>query len=134
MAEPVDAASGNQGTDLTSEESEGRLRRFLRIFGAVMRLVWASKIAVLGLTIVLFWVIMAIFAPWLTPYSPTAQDWEAPGEGPSWKHPLGTDELGRDLWSRLICGARVVLVVLPIPRRFPGAVRPISCSNLWSLW
>ena len=83
MAEPIDAASGNQGADLASEESEGRLRRFLRIFGAVIRLVWASKIAVLGLVIVLFWVIVAIFAPWLTPYSPTAQDWEAPGEGPS---------------------------------------------------
>jgi peptide/nickel transport system permease protein len=122
MAGPLDAASGNQGADLASEESEGRLRRFLRIFGAVIRLVWASKIAVLGLVIVLFWVIVAIFAPWLTPYSPTAQDWEAPGEGPSWKHPLGTDELGRDLWSRLIYGARVVLVVLPITDNFwiPG--------------
>jgi hypothetical protein len=55
MAVQVDANSDNPETDLTSEESEGRLRRFLRIFGAVMRLVWASKIAVLGLVIVLFW-------------------------------------------------------------------------------
>ena len=78
MAEPVDAAFGNRDGDPTSEESEGRLRRFLQIFGAVMRLVWASKIAVVGLTIVLFWVMMAIFAPWLTPYSPTAQDWAPP--------------------------------------------------------
>jgi peptide/nickel transport system permease protein len=114
MAERVDITSGNQSTDLASVENETSLNRFLRRFSAAMRLVWASKIAILGLAIVLFWVIVAIFAPWLTPYSPTAQDWEAPGEGPSWKHPLGTDELGRDLWSRLIHGARVVLVVLPI--------------------
>ena len=39
-------------------------------------------------------------------------------QGPSLKHPLGTDELGRDLWSRLIYGARVVLVFLPISDNF----------------
>jgi len=124
MSDPVNADSDNQGSETTSEQKEGRLHRFLRLFGAVMRLVWASKIAVLGLAIVLFWVIAAILAPCLTPYSPTAQDWEAPGEGPSWKHPLGTDELGRDLWSRLIYGARVVLVVLPITDNFwiPGGI------------
>jgi len=67
-----------------------------------------------GLCIVLFWVFVALFAPLLTPYTPLEQDWKAPNEGPSTRHILGTDELGRDLWSRLIYGARVVLVILPI--------------------
>ncbi|MBD3308097.1 ABC transporter permease subunit [candidate division KSB3 bacterium] len=81
-----------------------------------------SKTAVVGLIIVLFWVFVAIFAPYMTSYTPTEQDWKAPNQGPTAAHPLGTDELGRDLWSRLIYGARVVLVILPVSESFwlPG--------------
>lgn len=75
---------------------------------------FSSKVAVVGLIMVMFWVITAIFAPLFTPYGPEEQDWKQPNIGPSQDHPLGTDELGRDLWSRLIYGARVVLVVLPV--------------------
>ena len=67
-----------------------------------------------GLAIVSFWVFVAVFAPFLTPYTPYEQNWKAPNQGPSAEHILGTDELGRDLWARLIYGARVVLVVLPV--------------------
>ena len=114
MTEQTELKTDHQKIDTDAAESEGGFQRFYRRVAAAVRLVRSSKIAVIGLVIVSFWVIVAIFAPWLTPYSPTAQDWEAPGEGPSWKHPLGTDELGRDLWSRLIYGARVVLVLLPV--------------------
>lgn len=67
-----------------------------------------------GLAIVLFWVFVAVFAPLLTQYTALEQDWKAPNQGPSSRHILGTDELGRDLWARLIYGARVVLVILPL--------------------
>lgn len=77
-------------------------------------ILFSSKIAMVGLVIVLFWVIVALFAPYLTPYTPYDQDWKAPNQGPSAEHILGTDELGRDLWTRLIYGARVVLVELPV--------------------
>jgi peptide/nickel transport system permease protein len=79
-----------------------------------LAVLFASKVAVVGLVIVLFWVFVAIFAPLLTPYTPYEQDWKAPNQGPSEAHVLGTDELGRDLWTRLIYGARVVLVMLPL--------------------
>ena len=87
-----------------------------------MKFIWASKTATVGLFLVLFWVFVAIFAPLLTPYTPLEQDWKHPNIGPSSEHILGTDELGRDLWSRLIYGARVVLVVMPINDNFwiPG--------------
>jgi len=87
-----------------------------------MKFIWASKTATVGLFLVLFWVFVAIFAPLLTPYTPLEQDWKYPNIGPSSEHILGTDELGRDLWSRLIYGARVVLVVMPIGDNFwiPG--------------
>ena len=77
-------------------------------------IIFASKTAMIGLAIVLFWVFVAIFAPFLSSYTPLEQDWRAPNQGPSRCHILGTDELGRDLWSRLIHGARVVLIILPI--------------------
>jgi len=87
-----------------------------------IKFVWASKTATVGLFLVLFWVFVAIFAPLLTPYTPLEQDWKSPNIGPSSEHILGTDELGRDLWSRLIYGARVVLVLMPINDNFwiPG--------------
>lgn len=82
--------------------------------GRVLSFLFSSPIAVIGLAIVLFWVTVALFAPFFTRYTPYEQDWHAPNQGPSREHILGTDELGRDLWSRLIYGARVVLVILPI--------------------
>jgi peptide/nickel transport system permease protein len=87
---------------------------FWKRIRAGLATIFESKIAVAGLLIVLFWVFVAVAAPLLTPYSPTEQDWQAPNSAPSITHPLGTDSLGRDLWSRLIYGARIVLVVLPL--------------------
>jgi len=87
---------------------------FLTRLGGGIKFIWASKTATVGLFLVLFWVFVAIFAPLLTPYTPLEQDWKNPNIGPSKEHILGTDELGRDLWSRLIYGARVVLVIMPV--------------------
>ena len=87
--------------------------RFRRTWESIS-IIFASKTGMVGLAVVLFWVFVAIFAPLLTPYTPLEQDWKAPNQGPSRGHILGTDELGRDLWSRLIHGARVVLIILPI--------------------
>ena len=79
-----------------------------------LAVLFASRTAVVGLVIVLFWVVVAILAPVLTPYSPTFQDYKAQNSGPSAAHLLGVDDLGRDIWSRLLYGARVVIVVLPV--------------------
>lgn len=77
-------------------------------------IILSSKTGTIGLLMVLFWVFVALFAPLLAHYTPLEQDWRAPNQGPSAAHPLGTDELGRDLWSRLVYGARIVLVILPL--------------------
>jgi peptide/nickel transport system permease protein len=108
------------------EPQTGKVRRILDTFSVLL----SSRIAMVGLTIVLFWVIVAVFAPALTRYTPLQQDWKAPNQGPSREHILGTDELGRDLWSRLIYGARVVLVVLPLSgnRWLPGG------TALWGVF
>jgi len=74
----------------------------------------ASKVALVGLGLVIFWILVAIFAPLMTPYGPLEQDPEALNVGPSAEHPLGTDKLGRDLWARLIYGARTILILAPL--------------------
>ncbi len=50
-------------------------------------------------------------ATWIAPYNPTANDFAAMTEAPSWEHWLGTDQFGRDLLSRIIYGARTALIV-----------------------
>ncbi len=99
----------------TAKQKPNRVKEALSIL-------FSSKTAMVGLIIVMFWVIVAVFAPYMTKYTPTEQDWKAPNHGPCAEHVLGTDELGRDLWARLIYGARVVLVVLPVTEHFmlPG--------------
>ncbi len=62
--------------------------------------------AVAGLVVVLAFLVTAIFAPLFAPYNPSATDFNALLGHPSSKHVLGTDELGRDVLSRLIFGAR----------------------------
>ena len=83
-------------------------------FGDAIAPILASKVALIGLGLVSFWILVAIFAPLITPYGPLEQDLEAMNLGPSVEHPLGADNLGRDLWARLIYGARTILILAPL--------------------
>lgn len=67
--------------------------------------------AVTGGLIVIVMVLLALFANWFSPYLPNQMDFSATLQGPSTSHWLGTDELGRDLFTRLIYGARASLLV-----------------------
>jgi peptide/nickel transport system permease protein len=100
-----------------------RPSRLQRIRGG-LSILWRSKVAVVGLIIVLFWVFAAIFAPVVTTYDPNAEDAQAINQGPSAAHWLGTDHKGRDLWSRVAYGGQIVLVKWPITDKFwiPGGV------------
>ena len=64
-----------------------------------------------GLALTLFLVIVALAAPWIAPANPTAQDLPTRLSAPSLAHWMGTDELGRDILSRIIYGARVSMTV-----------------------
>lgn len=77
-----------------------RMRRRIRRYG----LAWAGGAIVLG------WILVAIFAPWIAPYPPDAQDITNRLASPSAEHWLGTDILGRDVFSRLLFGSRVSLL------------------------
>ena len=68
------------------------------------------KGAVIGLVVIALFVLLAIFAPALAPYDPIRQSWSAIRKPPSIEHWFGTDESGRDLFSRVIFGARASLL------------------------
>ncbi len=78
---------------------------------ALLRAVARHRLARVGLVIVAALVFIAIFAPLLAPYSPTQQDLYRVLAPPSRLHLLGTDNLGRDVLTRLMYGARVSLFV-----------------------
>lgn len=77
--------------------------------GALWRRFRKSPSAVLGLVIVLLLMIVGILAPWIAPYDPLRPDFSRALQGPSADSPLGRDELGRDILSRIIYGARISL-------------------------
>jgi peptide/nickel transport system permease protein len=71
---------------------------------------WRQPLAVVGVVIAVIWVLIALFAPWLAPHDPLAQN-AVPSQAPSLHHLFGTDELGRDVLSRVIYGSRVSLPI-----------------------
>jgi len=75
----------------------------------------ASPAAMIGVAIVAAWAIAALLAPWIAPYPPNQNDLAALADPtPSAAHWLGTDQMGRDMLSRLLWGARTVLAVAPL--------------------
>lgn len=67
-----------------------------------------NKLAIVGLCFILFWVVVALVAPYLAPYDPTAINFSDKLVGPGVKgHIMGTDQYGRDILSRIMYGARI---------------------------
>ncbi len=90
-----------------------RLRQFSSVFGKLLQ----DKVALVAAIFLLVLVLSSIFAPYVAPHDPTEQDlshrlwppaWQETG---TWDHVLGTDQLGRDILSRMIFGSRISLVV-----------------------
>ena len=75
-----------------------------------LRKLWKRRGAMVGLAFVVFFVLLALFAPWVSPQDPLATSWSAVRKGPSAAHWFGTDEIGRDVLARVIWGARASLL------------------------
>lgn len=75
----------------------------------VWRRLYRRRAALVGLVFVVLFVLMAVFAPWVSPFNPLATNWSAIRQAPSAAHWFGTDELGRDVLSRVIWGTRASL-------------------------
>jgi len=70
-----------------------------------------NRLAAAGLAIIIAFSLASVFAPWLAPYNIADQQLETRLSGPTWQHPLGNDDLGRDILSRILLGARVSMRV-----------------------
>jgi len=97
----INAAATNKHSNRLRESG---FRRFWRRFAQ-------NKIAVVAFVFIIFQIIVAIAAPWIAPYNPYKGDFLATWETPSRLHWLGTDDLGRDVFSRLLYGARISISV-----------------------
>lgn len=99
------------GTATATEDSEtvsdtgpatGRIARSKVVFMRVMQ----NRFAVFGLVVVLLLLFTAIFADFIAPYEPAEQNYNALKQPPSLDHPFGTDQYGRDVFSRVVYGSR----------------------------
>jgi peptide/nickel transport system permease protein len=85
-----------------------------RVAPAAWRLLLRRPTFLVGAAIVLFWVVCAVFGRQFAPYNPLAQQLLAANQAPSGAHWFGTDQLGRDVLSRVIVGARTILIITPL--------------------
>src|SRR5215216_3179898 len=85
--------------DAAESPTRRALRRLLRRKGAVV-----------GMVVIAAFILLAVFAPLVSPYDPTAQGWTTVRKAPSAAHWFGTDEVGRDVLTRVIYGARASLL------------------------
>lgn len=80
-------------------------------FSVVARRLSKNPSAVIGFVVAVFLALIAIFAPLIAPYPYDKQDLYHTRAAPSWEHPFGTDELGRDVFSRVVWGSRFSLSI-----------------------
>ncbi len=82
---------------------------------SMFHLVWIrfkrNKLAIFGISVVFVMMMAAILAPIITPYGPQEASYQEKLEGPTWDHPLGTDQMGRDIYTRLVYGTRIALFI-----------------------
>ena len=98
------------GSSAASQRREAMLER--------LRLIVRSPSIVAGGLVLLFWVVCALFASHIAPHDPIAPDVLHKLQAPTSAHFFGTDSLGRDVLSRVIYGARGILVVAPLAALF----------------
>jgi peptide/nickel transport system permease protein len=104
-----ESATNNLSTSLSAEGlTAGKKYSLWR--DALARLM-ANKLAIISLVLIIILLFMALAGPYITPYDFLSQDLDARNQPPSWEHWMGTDYLGRDVFSRVIYGARTATVI-----------------------
>jgi peptide/nickel transport system permease protein len=96
---------------MTATTSDKITLRRSNQFRMEMRRLRRHTPAMIGLGITILIIIVAIFAPLIAPYGFADQNLDIKVQGPSWQHPFGTDHLGRDVFSRVVYGSRIAIMV-----------------------
>lgn len=109
MATATSAAAPTAHVErVPTSRREARLIQARRRFRRIL----ANPSSLVGLVVVTLFVVVAVFAPWLATHDPNAQDFAVRLSPPSAAHWLGTDQFGRDVYSRLVYGARPTLLIV----------------------
>ena len=90
-------------------EESGKLTT--KLSNRALRKLSANKLAVLGIVLFFLICLLCFGAPLFTKYSPTAFALREKMSSPSWEHIFGTDQMGRDIWSRMLYGGRISIIV-----------------------
>ncbi|KFK97504.1 MULTISPECIES: ABC transporter permease [unclassified Serratia (in: enterobacteria)] len=94
--------------------ASGKLRLFLRGVLDFLLLMLKNPLTAIGAAIVFLLILVALFAPWLATHDPLAQDLANALQAPGAAHWFGTDEFGRDQFSRLVYGSRITLYIVAL--------------------
>ena len=105
-------------TDLMKLESEEQTRKQRGLWGDALRRLIRNRLSMIGLFIFIGLFVLAVFGPVIAPYPYMLQDLERVAEPPSGDHWFGTDDLGRDMLSRILWGARTAGIVALISTFF----------------
>lgn len=100
---------------LVEEEAEAEIAESDTLADKIRTMFRINKLALASAIIIAVFVLAALAAPLVAPHDPLAQDLAIRLQGPSFSHLLGTDEFGRDVFSRLVYGSRVSLMIGLIP-------------------
>jgi peptide/nickel transport system permease protein len=100
--------------ELTAAPGEVAIAHAYAAPPAQWRLLLRKPTFLIGVAILLFWVVCAIFGHFIAPFDPLAQQLLNKNAPPSGSHWFGTDQLGRDVLSRVIVGARDILLIAPL--------------------
>ena len=109
MNQTTDVETENRESDILQEQEEDRF------LGDVIHAFLQNKLAIIGLVLVLFLIVIAVFAPVVTRHDPYTVNLDEQLLAPSAKYWFGTDNFGRDLLTRIIYGTRISLVIGLIP-------------------
>jgi len=98
-------------SEATLEAQIEELDEKTSIAAASLKMARKQPVGVAGLTVVILMIVAALFAPWLTPYHPEYNDFASMLTPPNGDYWMGTDQFGRDIFTRILFGARTALMV-----------------------
>ncbi len=107
MTDEIAATTSSVALDAEGLASSKKYNLWRDAFARLM----ANKLAVVSLVLIIILLFLALFGPYITPYDFLSQDLDARNHPPSWEHWMGTDNLGRDVFSRVIYGARTATII-----------------------
>ena len=107
-------------TNRTAKTRLQLIKPYLEDLNHTLYLWRRNKLAIVGTVIIVLFLLIAALAPLLAPYSPSAQNLPNKLQAPSWEHPFGTDDFGRDILSRVLYGSRIALQIVFIVTLISG--------------